>query len=328
MADEPPPGTAPPVLRSVTDRLAVPAGVPLVRGKVRDVLGPPGGRAAQNFADTLLFVATDRLSAFDHVLPGGIPDKGRVLTALSRFWFDRLGVPDHRADATVGEWLAAAGVDVPPDLRADFEFRSMVVRAHRMVPVECVARGYLSGSGWAEYRERGTVCGVALPAGLRESERLPEPVFTPATKAVAGHDENVSFDAVVAAVGGPLGERLRAATLDLYRRAAAYAGSRGLILADTKFEFGLPPDAGDDPDRHEPVLCDEVLTPDSSRYWPADGYRPGGPQPSFDKQFVRDWLLASGWDRGGPPPALPAEVVAKTRDRYLEAQRRITGRPV
>ena len=295
-------------------------GLPVYRGKVRDVfsLSPLPGCGG-----LLLVVATDRLSAFDHVLPTGIPGKGRVLTSLSNFWFDRLGVPDHRTGRAVAD-LPLNGVPlngVSDADRAELAARSVVVRACEIVPIECVARGYLSGSGWNDYRATGAVCGVPLPAGLAESARLPGPIFTPATKATEGHDENVSLEAAAAAVGRETVERLRDLTLDLYQRAAAYAAGRGLILADTKFEFGaLPEDPG------TLRLCDEALTPDSSRFWPADRYARGGPQPSFDKQYVRDWLLASGWDRQSPPPPLPADVARRTADRYAEAHRRLTGR--
>ena len=265
-------------------------------------------------ADHLLFVASNRISAFDHVLASEIPDKGRVLTAMSVFWFDQLTrvVPHH---------LVGWDDDrVPAEVRG----RALLVRRLDMVPVECIARGYLAGSGLADYRATGAICGVPLPAGLAESDRLPEPIFTPTTKADVGrHDEAMTFDAVAAAVGADLADRLRDATLRVYWRAAEHAAGRGLILADTKFEFGL---AGDG----TLVLADEVLTPDSSRYWPAAGYAPGRTQPSFDKQYVRDWLVSpeSGWDRHGdrPPPPLPDHVVANTRDRYVEAYERITGR--
>ncbi|MGO1050780.1 phosphoribosylaminoimidazolesuccinocarboxamide synthase [Crossiella sp. CA198] len=262
----------------------------------------------------LLFVASDRMSAFDFVLPNGIPDKGRVLTAMSVFWFELLAdvVPNH-----VVAWD-------DPRIPAEVRGRALLVRRLAMAPVECVARGYLTGSGLADYRRTGAVCGVELPAGLVESDRLPEPIFTPATKAEIGaHDENVSFAAVVETVGAEQAGQLRDLTLAVYGRAAAHAESRGLILADTKFEFGVD-SAG------QLVLADEVLTPDSSRFWPAEGYTPGQVQPSFDKQYVRDWLTspASGWDRASdtPPPPLSAEVVAATRARYVEAYERITGR--
>lgn len=261
----------------------------------------------------LLMVASDRISAYDHVLDTPIPDKGRVLTAMSVFWFDLLAelVPNH----------VVAHDD--PRIPAEVRGRALLVRRLEMLPVECVARGYLTGSGLVDYRATGAVCGVELPDGLTEASRLPEPIFTPATKAELGsHDENVSFDAVAAEVGRERAEQLRELTLRVYARAAEHAESRGVVLADTKFEFGLDADGI--------VLGDEVLTPDSSRFWPADGYEPGRVQPSFDKQYVRNWLTSpeSGWDRASdvPPPSLPDEVVAATRDRYVEAYERITGR--
>lgn len=260
----------------------------------------------------LLFVASDRISAFDYVLDSAIPDKGRVLTAMSVFFFDFLDVPNHLAG--------------PPDderIPADVLGRALVVRQLEMIPVECVARGYLTGSGLIDYRASGSVCGIQLPEGLTEASRFDHPLFTPASKAELGlHDENITFDAVVALVGAERAGQLRDATLAIYGRAAEHALSRGIILADTKFEFGV--DAGG-----ELVLADEVFTPDSSRYWPADTYQEGVVQPSFDKQFVRNWLTGpeSGWDRGGdePPPPLPPDVVAATRDRYIEAYERISG---
>lgn len=262
----------------------------------------------------LLMVATDRISAYDFVLPSEIPDKGRVLTAMSAFWFQLLAdvVPNHVVAITEDE-------RIPGEVSG----RAMLVRSLDMIPVECVARGYLSGSGWAEYLADGAVCGVPLPAGLVESARLPEPIFTPATKAEFGeHDENVPFEVVASQVGARRAEQLRELTLAVYRHAAEHAASRGVLLADTKLEFGI--DASG-----RLVLGDEVLTPDSSRYWPAAAYAPGGVQPSFDKQYVRDWLTspASGWDRasGGQPPSLPAEVVAATRARYIEAYETISG---
>jgi len=279
-------------------------GVPLrSRGKVRDLY---------EFGDRLLIIATDRLSAFDVVLPTPIPDKGRVLTQLSLFWFERLRdvVPNHVLSSS----------EFPEELsayREQLEGRSMLVRRTQPVPIECVVRGYLAGSGWRDYRASGKVCGIALPAGLRESERLPEPIFTPATKATTGHDENISFDEAAARIGGPLVERLRAISLELYLRAAARAEPRGILLADTKFEFGLF--------SGEPIWIDEALTPDSSRFWPADGYTPGRPQPSFDKQYVRDYLERIGWSKQPPAPGLPAQVVAGTRSKYREAYRRLTG---
>jgi phosphoribosylaminoimidazole-succinocarboxamide synthase len=275
-------------------------------GKVRDLYRLPDGR--------LLMVASDRISAFDHVLGSTIPDKGRILTAMTVWWFERLGelVPNH-----------LLSVD-SPEIPGQWRGRAMICTPLRMVPVEAVARGYLTGSGLLDYRATGAVCGVALPPGLRDGDRLPAPVFTPATKAALGeHDENVSFDAVAATVGAETAGRLRDLTLAIYAAAAEIATERGIILADTKFEFGYD-DAG------RLVLGDEVLTPDSSRFWPADQWQPGQAQPSFDKQYVRNWLLsdAAGWDRAGgaPPPALPDDVVAATRDRYVEAYERLTGR--
>jgi phosphoribosylaminoimidazole-succinocarboxamide synthase len=262
----------------------------------------------------LLMVASDRISAFDHVLPSPIPDKGRVLTAMSVFWFELL------ADVASNHLLSADDPRIPAEVRG----RALLVRRLDMLPWECVARGYLAGSGLSDYRSSGAVCGVRLPSGLTESSRLPEPIFTPATKGQRGeHDENVTFDAVAEQEGKACAEELRAVTLRIYRRAAEHAESRGMLLADTKFEFGRDADGA-------LVLADEVLTPDSSRYWPVDGYQPGRAQPSFDKQLVRDWLTspASGWDRASdePPPALPVEIVAATRARYVEAYTRITGR--
>jgi len=263
--------------------------------------------------ELLLMVATDRISAYDHVLPNPIPDKGRVLTAMSMFWFELL------ADLVPGHVVSVDDPRIPDAVRG----RSMLVRRLDMLPVECVARGYLTGSGLLDYRATGAVCGIELPAGLVEASRLPEPIFTPATKADIGeHDENVTFDAVVRTVGADRAEQLRSLTLALYSRAVDHALTRGLLLADTKVEFGMRGNAM--------VLGDEVLTPDSSRFWPADGYAPGRPQPSFDKQFVRDWLTSndSGWDRASdaPPPALPNDVVAATRRRYIDAYERISGR--
>lgn len=279
------------------------------RGKVRDVY---------DLGDRVLLVASDRLSAFDWVLPTPVPDKGRVLTQLSRFWFGRLAdrspVANHLVTCDV------AAMDIPPGAdRERLAGRATLCRKAEVVPFECVARGYLSGSGWSEYRRSGSVCGVRLPPGLVESDRLPEPIFTPATKAPHGaHDENVPFERMERDLGPDLARRLRDATLALYQAGADHAASRGVLIADTKFEFGLAPGG-------ELLLIDEALTPDSSRFWPADCYRPGGPQPSFDKQFVRDWLLASGWDRASPPPELPQEVVDRTRAKYVEAYERLTG---
>jgi phosphoribosylaminoimidazole-succinocarboxamide synthase len=277
------------------------------QGKVRDIF---------DLGDSLLMVATDRISAFDYVLGSGIPDKGKVLTQLSAFWFDKTTaiVPNHLLTMNVHEY--------PGDMRRHADVlagRSMIVKKTNPVPIECVARGYLSGSGWKEYRETGAVCGVVLPEGLRESDRLPEPIFTPATKASTGHDINISETQASQLVGEALVRRLREFTLALYGFGAAYAESRGIILADTKFEFGLN-------DANEIILIDEALTPDSSRYWPRDEYAPGGPQPSFDKQYVRDYLEQIRWNKQPPVPSLPDDVVTRTRDKYVEAFRRLTGK--
>ena len=275
------------------------------RGKVRDVY---------QVDDRLLIVATDRISAFDYILPTGIPDKGRVLTQLSIFWFDFL------RDVTPTHFLTARVDDYPEPLRRQsdqLEGRSMLVKRAQMVEIECVARGYLSGSGWKEYRQQGTVCGIKLPPGLQESSRLPEPIFTPATKAQTGHDENISFERMVSLVGEDLSRRLRDLTLEIYTRAARYAESKGIIIADTKFEFGFV--------GNELVLGDEVLTPDSSRFWPADTYRPGGAQFSFDKQFVRDYLESISWNKQPPAPQLPEEIAAKTGEKYRQAYAILTG---
>jgi phosphoribosylaminoimidazole-succinocarboxamide synthase len=268
------------------------------RGKVREMY---------DLGDRLLMVASDRISAYDVVLPTLIPDKGKVLTGLSAFWFEHTAgiVPNH-----------LLSFDVPDEVRG----RAMVVRKLEIFPVECVVRGYLSGSGWKEYRESGAVCGIGLPSGLQESDRLPEPIFTPATKAAIGdHDENVDFDRAADIVGDRgVMEELRRLSLEIYSHAAAHAERNGIILADTKFEFGRGPDGAI-------VLADEVLTPDSSRFWPLDSYQPGGSQPSFDKQYVRDWLDSSGWDHSPPGPELPNEVVQGTRQKYVEAYERLAG---
>jgi phosphoribosylaminoimidazole-succinocarboxamide synthase len=276
------------------------------QGKVRDVY---------NVDDRLLIVATDRISAFDYILATGIPDKGKVLTQLSIFWFDFLRdvTPTHFLTADVGEYPAPL-----PQFRDQLEGRSMLVKRANMIEIECVARGYISGSGWKEYKESGTVCGIKLPTGLRESDKLPEPIFTPATKAQTGHDENVSFEHVVSLIGEELSKRLRDLTLEIYSRASRYAETKGIIIADTKFEFGF---VGD-----QLVLGDEVLTPDSSRFWPAESYKPGGAQFSFDKQFVRDYLESIHWNKQPPAPALPEEVAAKTGEKYRQAYRVLTGR--
>ncbi|MFM7166238.1 MAG: phosphoribosylaminoimidazolesuccinocarboxamide synthase [Planctomycetaceae bacterium] len=275
------------------------------RGKVRDVY---------DFGDRLLFVATDRISAFDYVLPNAIPRKGEVLTRLSQFWFDLLGVSHHFLSDDPEQLPLPAGTDV-----ASLRGRSMVVRRTEVIPIECVARGYLSGSGWKEYQQSGTVCGIPLPAGLEESSRLPAPIFTPATKAETGHDENISFEQTAQLIGHSLAERLRELTLAIYQRGCQHAAAKGIIIADTKFEFGLLDG--------QVILIDEVMTPDSSRFWPADLWQPGRGQASFDKQFVRDWLLSSGWDRNSPPPQLPEDVVQRTSARYIEAWERLTGLP-
>ena len=283
--------------------------LPLVaRGKVREVYDASTPAAP----DRLLLVASDRISAYDHVLPTPIPDKGRVLTQLSVWWFDQL-------TPVLAEFGATHHLLSASDVPAEVAGRAMLVRRLEMLPVECVARGYLSGSGTVEYQRTGSIRDVPLPAGLVEGSRLPEPVFTPSTKAEQGeHDEAIDFAAVVAAVGAERAEALRELTLALYRRGAEIALEAGIVLADTKFEFGLDPDGG-------LVLGDEVLTPDSSRFWPATLWSPGAAQPSFDKQYVRDWLTSSGWDRVSPPPELPADVVEATRERYVTAYERLTG---
>ncbi|HSY72252.1 MAG TPA: phosphoribosylaminoimidazolesuccinocarboxamide synthase [Alloacidobacterium sp.] len=277
------------------------------RGKVRDLY---------SVGEFLLLVATDRISAFDHVLATGIPGKGKVLTQISLFWFDFLKgiVPNHLITADVSEY--------PGELQeyADgLQDRSMLVKRAQMFPVECVVRGYLSGSGWKDYQATGAVCGIPLPAGLRESDKLPEPIFTPATKSLHGkHDENISFDEMVALVGLRSAEKLRSLSLSIYSKASEHAESRGLILADTKFEFGITAEGI--------ILADEVLTPDSSRFWPRDGYAPGGAQPSFDKQFVRDYLESIRWNKQAPAPGLPDDVVEKTQEKYLQAFELLTGK--
>ena len=272
------------------------------RGKVRDVYDLGG---------QLLLVSTDRLSAFDWVLPTGIPDKGRVLTQISAFWFERLGEPNHLITTDIRQMDLPQGIDL-----AMLEGRTTLCRKTKVVPIECVVRGYLSGSGWAEYRQNGSVCGIRLPSGLSESSRLPEPIFTPATKAESGHDENITFEQMVDAVGREVSEELRRRSIGIFQRGAAYALDRGIIIADTKFEFGQLDG--------QILLIDEALTTDSSRFWPADQYAPGHGQPSFDKQFVRDWLSAR-WDKNSPPPALPDDIVAKTRAKYVEAYEQLTG---
>jgi phosphoribosylaminoimidazole-succinocarboxamide synthase len=273
------------------------------RGKVRDIY---------ELGDRLLIVATDRLSAFDVVLPTPIPDKGKVLTQLSVFWFDKLRdvVPNHIISAT------DFGGDLAPYASA-LAGRTMVVRKTDPAPVECVVRGYISGSGWKDYQRTGAICGIPLPKGLRESDKLPEPIFTPSTKATTGHDENISFEQTVDLVGRSLAEKLRDTSLEIYRRGVEHAATRGIIIADTKFEFGTI--------GNELIWIDEALTPDSSRFWPADQYEPGKTQPSFDKQYVRDYLERIGWNKQPPGPALPDDVVHATRDKYREAYERVTG---
>jgi len=269
------------------------------RGKVRDIYDD---------GDRLLFIATDRISAFDYILATGIPEKGRVLTQMTLFWLDFLRdvIPNH--------FLSSDMTGLPPEL----EGRSMWVKRAEMFDIECVARGYISGSGWKDYQRTGAVCGIPLPQGLRESDALPEPIFTPATKAQTGHDENISFEQACSIVGADLAARLRDLTLSIYTKAADYARARGIIIADTKFEFGTV--------NGEIILADEVLTPDSSRFWPQETYAPGGAQPSYDKQFVRDYLESIHWNKQPPAPALPDEVALRTSEKYKEAYRTLTGR--
>jgi phosphoribosylaminoimidazole-succinocarboxamide synthase len=280
-------------------------------GKVRDTY---------DLGDRLLMVATDRISAFDCILPNGIPDKGRVLTQLSAFWFDRL------SDVIANHLISMDLAELPPALSNDATLREllagrfMIVKKAKRFDFECVVRGYLAGSGWADYQRTGAVCGVALPAGLRQGERLPEPIFTPATKAEEGHDLNISLDEMKRAIGEDMAQTIADASIALYKAAASYALDRGIIIADTKMEFGLLDG--------ELILIDELLTPDSSRYWPVADYRPGGSPPSFDKQYVRDWLEASGWNKQPPAHALPAEVVEGAATRYREAYEWLTGHPL
>ena len=288
----------------------------LARGKVRDIYAVSDEPGAD-----LVFIATDRISAFDHVLGSGIPDKGRILTQISLFWFEYLKdlVPNHIVTADVAEFP-----EVLKPYSAQLAGRTMIVKRAEMLPVECVARGYLSGSGWKDYQATGAVCGIPLPAGLRESDKLPEPIFTPAAKInTGGHDENISFATVVETIGEEHAVALRDLTMAIYTKARDHAASCGVILADTKFEFGLIRS-----ERNGGVitLADEVLTPDSSRYWPADEYKPGGPTPSFDKQYVRDYLESIKWNKQAPAPGLPDEVVVRTREKYMQAFRAITGR--
>ncbi|GMV23882.1 MAG: phosphoribosylaminoimidazole-succinocarboxamide synthase [Acidimicrobiia bacterium] len=284
------------------------------RGKVRDVY---------DLGDTLLIVATDRISAFDYVLGSGIPDKGKVLTQLSAFWFDKISdiTPHHLISTNVDDFPAEAR-----EHRDILRGRTMWVKKTTPLPVECVARGYISGSGWKDYRATGAVCGVTLPGGLRESDRLPQILFTPATKAESGHDENISEAEAAAVVGADVLARLKDLTLAIYQRGVEHAESCGIILADTKFEFGLSRRSPAGAKADDLLLIDEILTPDSSRFWPADQYAPGGAQPSFDKQFVRNWLEEIGWNKQPPVPSLPPDVVAKTRQKYMDAFKRLTGR--
>lgn len=279
---------------------------PARHGKVRDIY---------DLGDRLLLVASDRISAFDYVLPSQIPDKGRVLTQFSRFWFDQLGVDHHMLSTDVLEM----GLPETADLDY-FTGRTMLVRKTEVVPIECVVRGYLAGSGWKEYQESRTVCGISLPEGLPESSQLPEPIFTPATKEESGHDVNISFERMVQLVGQEVAAELRERSIQIYRRGAELARSKGIIIADTKFEWGILDG--------KLILIDEVMTPDSSRFWPEDQYRPGGSPPSYDKQYVRDYLTASGWDKNSDPPELPAEIIDRTRKKYIEAYERITGSPL
>lgn len=278
---------------------------PVRRGKVRDVY---------DLGDRLLMISTDRISAFDWIMPNGIPDKGRVLTQISAFWFELLDTPNHLLSTDLSSVSLPAGTD-----REALLGRSMLVRKCEVVPIECVVRGYLEGSGWKEYQQSESVCGVSLPSGLLQCSQLPEPIFTPATKEETGHDINIPFERMVEIVGRETAEELRTRSIHLYRQGAQFARERGILIADTKFEWGW----------HDGklILIDEVLTPDSSRFWPADRYSPGKSQPSFDKQFVREWLGESGWDKNSPPPVLPPEIVAKTREKYVEAFERLTGSP-
>ena len=280
-------------------------GYPRRQGKVRDVY---------DLGDRLVIVASDRLSAFDWVMPTPIPDKGRILTQLSLFWFNYLKVPNHILSTNLKD-MGPAFVEK----REQLEGRTMMVKKAKVVPIECVARGYLAGSGWKEYQKSQTVCGIPLPVGLQQASPLPHAIFTPATKAETGHDENISYDQMAQAVGEKLANTLMQSTLDIYSQAAAYSQTKGIILADTKFEFGTLPDGSI-------ILIDEVLTPDSSRFWPKVSYSPGISPPSFDKQFVRDWLETTTWDKNSPPPMLPEEVVKRTREKYVEAFEELVGK--
>jgi phosphoribosylaminoimidazole-succinocarboxamide synthase len=286
-------------------------GVPVRRGKVRDVY---------DLGDKLLLVATDRISAFDWVMPTGIPDKGRILTQLSAFWFDLLQVPSHLLSTDIDS------LDLPPGAdRQTLAGRSTIVKKCRVVPIECVVRGYLEGSGLKEYRHNGAVCGVTLPAGLQQCSKLPEDIFTPATKEESGHDQNITFGQMVEIIGREVSTELKQRSLEIYRRAAEHALARGIIIADTKFEFGWIKSASGDSD--DLILIDEVLTPDSSRFWPADQYQAGRAQPSFDKQYLREYLETTGWDKNSQPPELPQEIVDATRKKYAEAFQKLTGKP-
>jgi phosphoribosylaminoimidazole-succinocarboxamide synthase len=286
---------------------------PLLKSQIRDYPCRSGKvRDVYDLGDRLVIVATDRISAFDWVLPTPIPDKGRILTELTCFWLRFLGEPNHL--------LSTKLADMPTAFQHEssaLEGRTMLVRKTEVVPIECVVRGYLAGSGLKEYRKSGTVCGISLPAGLRESDRLPEPIFTPSTKAETGHDENISFQTMIDAVGSVTAKELLRRSIAVYLKASEYARTRGVIIADTKFEWGRLPSG-------ELILIDEVLTPDSSRFWPGDQYKPGAAQPSFDKQFVRDWLETTTWDKNSPPPPLPPEVVERTRAKYSEALEKLT----
>jgi phosphoribosylaminoimidazole-succinocarboxamide synthase len=292
-----------PMSKSVVLETSIP-NLPVRRGKVRDIY---------DLGDRILLVSTDRISAFDWVLPSGIPDKGRVLTQVATFWFNQLDVSHHLISTNVEEMDLPQGSDLD-----SLAGRTSLVRKTQVVPIECVVRGYLVGSGWKEYQQSGTVCGIQLPEGLVESAELAEPIFTPSTKAEEGHDENITFEQMVDVVGQETAEELRRQSLDIFNRGREYARGRGIIIADTKFEFGRDSDG-------RIILIDEVLTPDSSRFWPADQYEPGKSQPSFDKQFVRDWLTSTDWDKNSKPPALPDDVIARTREKYVEAYERLTG---
>jgi phosphoribosylaminoimidazole-succinocarboxamide synthase len=296
------------VLHSVLLESSLPELELVARGKVRDIY---------SLGDRLLIVTTDRISAFDYILATGIPDKGRVLNQMTLFWLDYLRplVANHLITADVREYPAEL-----QRYRNQIDQRSVIVRRADMVQVECVARGYLSGSGWKDYQRTGAVCGIALPPGLKESDALPEPIFTPAAKAHSGHDENISYEQTANLIGADLAARLRDLTLGIYRRASAYAREHGIIIADTKFEFGFVDG--------ELILADEVLTPDSSRFWPADQWKPGGPQPSYDKQYVRDYLESIHWNKQPPAPALPADVAARTSAKYKQAYLELTGEPL